>query len=462
MDRFIIRKAPVVIIDDCPVGKRKVSQSRRKRCADQKVSTKKIKRQPSVEELPSLKIDPEVLWTNKYKPTCTKDMVGSHDKFNEIKRWIQDWSCSEDCWSNETLLIIGPPGIGKTSLVYAIAQELQYKIFEVNCSLAKKILQTTEKLHETIQTHQVCRNDTPKLTKFWSSPQTELNDRDDLPEISLSSNSIILFDDIDFMISDGVNGFWRALKNLILESKKPIILTATRYSEYLELFINPMKIFKIEPPQSTDIVKHINSIIVKEQSEILPISTSRIESFNGDVRRALNEYQYNSHNFKDSADDKMEITLHDDAKFTTLHYDLLCLSDVVALKAGIQSPDETRSGFMKGQDIPFNEMTNWRETAVDFIETINVLTKESFGDDSRTKTRLKDSDVKKFNDKLNDSYKKYNRSMSNQAFAIEFFPYLSIINTHLSSRRYQTRGSKQAKVPIGSVDPFLVKFPELD
>lgn len=458
IERFLIRRSPVITIDE-PIGKRGKLRSRRKRADDDKNVSKKMKKQPSVEFLPTVKIESQLLWTTKYKPNHVGEMIGSREKFIEIKRYIEDWTSGDE---NEAILIIGPPGVGKTCLVYAIAKELQYKIFEVNCGLTEKINYTTEKLHETIQTHQVCLNDTPKLTSLWASP--DLNDRDDTAEISLSSNSIILFDDIDFMISNIVNGFWRVLKNLVQESKKPIILTANRYSEHLENFISPLKIFEMDPPKSEEIVKHLTEIVNKESSENRPLQLSPINvtTFNGDVRRTLNEHQYNCNNSNgDLIDEPMEVTLDDETPSQIRRYNLLCLNDLITTKVGILSADETRSYFLQGRDIPFDQSINCRQIADEFIDTIEKLTNKVFGDEM-IKRPKETYDSKKFTNKLNDSIKKHGRFMSRQTIATEFFPYMSLITTHQNSRRYNTRGSRTAKVPIGPVDPFLIKFSVID
>ncbi|KAH0629239.1 hypothetical protein JD844_011171 [Phrynosoma platyrhinos] len=54
-----------------------------------------------------------------------------------------------------TMLLIGPPGIGKTAAVYACAQELGFKIFEVNASCQRSGRQILSHLKEATQSHQV-------------------------------------------------------------------------------------------------------------------------------------------------------------------------------------------------------------------------------------------------------------------------------------------------------------------
>ncbi|VFV29962.1 atpase family aaa domain-containing [Lynx pardinus] len=54
-----------------------------------------------------------------------------------------------------TVLITGPTGVGKTAAVYACAQELGFKIFEVNASSQRSGRQILSQLKEATQSHQV-------------------------------------------------------------------------------------------------------------------------------------------------------------------------------------------------------------------------------------------------------------------------------------------------------------------
>ncbi|CAI9612669.1 unnamed protein product, partial [Staurois parvus] len=51
--------------------------------------------------------------------------------------------------------LLGPPGVGKTAAVYACAQELGFKVFEVNASCQRSGRQILAQLKEATQSHQV-------------------------------------------------------------------------------------------------------------------------------------------------------------------------------------------------------------------------------------------------------------------------------------------------------------------
>ncbi|NXM90798.1 ATAD5 protein, partial [Oenanthe oenanthe] len=132
----------------------------------------------------------DVLWTEKYQPQDSTELVGNKKEIERLHSWLQEWKKradleekrnqkrekedkeQEDSLSSldfkdsksdteeettlcNTVLITGPPGVGKTAAVYACAQELGFKIFEVNASCQRSGRQILSQLKEATQSHQV-------------------------------------------------------------------------------------------------------------------------------------------------------------------------------------------------------------------------------------------------------------------------------------------------------------------
>ncbi|XP_035262190.1 ATPase family AAA domain-containing protein 5b [Anguilla anguilla] len=132
----------------------------------------------------------DVLWTEKYQPQHSNEVVGNSAAVKRLRSWLEEWKQradreerrnrkekkqednSNDSWDcgdfrgegdvedgeellGNTLLITGPPGVGKTAAVYACAQELGFKVFEVNASSQRSGRQILSQLKEATQSHQV-------------------------------------------------------------------------------------------------------------------------------------------------------------------------------------------------------------------------------------------------------------------------------------------------------------------
>jgi replication factor C large subunit len=69
------------------------------------------------------------MWVEKYRPTKIAEIVGNE----EAKALFLDWLKSNR-WRKKPALLYGPPGVGKSALVHATANELKYRIIEMNAS----------------------------------------------------------------------------------------------------------------------------------------------------------------------------------------------------------------------------------------------------------------------------------------------------------------------------------------
>ncbi|XP_017277479.1 ATPase family AAA domain-containing protein 5 isoform X2 [Kryptolebias marmoratus] len=132
----------------------------------------------------------DLLWTDKYQPQHCSDIVDNTAAVKRLHSWLKewklradreerrnqkdkkqeegsndsDWDCrdedSQDTEDTEdmlcnTVLITGPTGVGKTAAVYACAQELGFKVFEVNASSQRSGRLILSQLREATQSHQV-------------------------------------------------------------------------------------------------------------------------------------------------------------------------------------------------------------------------------------------------------------------------------------------------------------------
>ncbi|XP_028615137.1 ATPase family AAA domain-containing protein 5 [Grammomys surdaster] len=173
-------------------------KSKRKRPNEYSVSPGKIKgKSKDLDKRissPCINLDPskdsgteDMLWTEKYQPQNSNELIGNELAVKKLHSWLKDWkrraeleerqnlkgkrdekeedlsdsmdfkgsSDDEEHRLCNTVLITGPTGVGKTAAVYACAQELGFKIFEVNASSQRSGRQILSQLKEATQSHQV-------------------------------------------------------------------------------------------------------------------------------------------------------------------------------------------------------------------------------------------------------------------------------------------------------------------
>ncbi|NIO37265.1 AAA family ATPase, partial [Candidatus Bathyarchaeota archaeon] len=71
-------------------------------------------------------------WTVKYKPMTLNEVVGNQEAKAKIIEWIQQWEKKPP--KKRALLLYGPPGIGKTATIEALAKDLDMELVESNAS----------------------------------------------------------------------------------------------------------------------------------------------------------------------------------------------------------------------------------------------------------------------------------------------------------------------------------------
>jgi len=73
-------------------------------------------------------------WTKKYEPKKSSDVIGQSKPITSLKEFILNYKHQK----KKAALIYGPPGSGKTSSVYAVGNELNLEVLELNASDVRK------------------------------------------------------------------------------------------------------------------------------------------------------------------------------------------------------------------------------------------------------------------------------------------------------------------------------------
>ncbi|KAI7869664.1 replication factor RFC1 C terminal domain-containing protein [Spinellus fusiger] len=232
------------------------------------------------------------LWTVKHSPKSSKEILGNKEMIRKISQWLEHWqenmqqnftSKSNDGLSAyRSVIISGPPGIGKTTSSHLIAKECGYEAVEYNASDARS-KKTLEKLvTETVRNHSV--------TEFFcykNTPQEAKNTHSTMP--NNGKKIVLIMDEVDGM-SAGDRGGAVELASIIRKTKIPIICICNDIrSAKVQPLVRVCFDAKFRRTPSASLRNRILDICRKEDLDILPNAVDAlVESTRNDIRQIIN------------------------------------------------------------------------------------------------------------------------------------------------------------------------------
>lgn len=209
----------------------------------------------------------KVAWAEKYRPSGVSMLLGNEEAVAQFTAWLK--SCIGKRKPTKACLLVGPAGVGKTSLARAAANDLRFRVVELNASDVR-----TEK---TITALLTPASTSATLESFTSGIR----------------GNMILMDEVDGVFGREDRGGLGAILSFISESPVPIVLTANDVSdERFEDLKKACIIMELRPIRPRLMVILLNHILAKEGSKLPQETVLQIAKVsNGDIRAALNDLQ---------------------------------------------------------------------------------------------------------------------------------------------------------------------------
>ncbi len=196
-----------------------------------------------------------LMWSEKYRPQIISDMVGNEEARAAIIEWFVKWKKG-----TKPLLLVGPPGIGKTTIAYLVAKQFGYDMIGLNASDVRSKSRINEILMPV------------------------------LGNVSVLGTPMIFVDEVDGIHGRGDYGGASALVDILKEPTVPIVLAANNdTSDKMKSIKKVVKIiyFKRIPPRLLRV--YLENILKKQSAKLSPGALIKvIDKSKGDIRSMIN------------------------------------------------------------------------------------------------------------------------------------------------------------------------------
>ncbi|XP_078347147.1 uncharacterized protein LOC144632387 isoform X2 [Oculina patagonica] len=351
----------------------------------------------------------DTLWTDLYRPLRSTEVMANASAVSKLRSWLEEWKIKREktlrkelqqqkrllaiqkgkstasssqgsghtleWWDDDSdsdfqmsdnasddsdteggglstaMFISGPTGVGKTAMVYACAEELGYKVFEVNSSSKRSGKHILSQLEEATQSHLVINNKGPtpqsSFTGLFNKPannsspasgplgaflksntnpsetkgkksekgkkqrnvkekkkdeskgkgksilkqprQAVSDGTESCSSLSSKAASLILFEEVDVIFEED-KSFWMAVNSFMQNAKCPIVLISTESQVSCEGRCDQIN---LKPPSVNLLAAHLQLVALTNNLFVNPEDLkSLVAQNNCDIRKSLLNLQF--------------------------------------------------------------------------------------------------------------------------------------------------------------------------
>ncbi len=199
-----------------------------------------------------------MMWSEKYRPQSIVDMVGNEEARTAFVEWFAKWKKG-----TKPLLLVGPPGIGKTTLANLASKQFGYDMIGLNAS----DIRNKQRIQEML------------------SPV--------LGNLSIFGKQMIFVDEVDGIHGRSDFGGVEGLIKILKEPTVPIILAAnSETSDKMKGIKKVVKTIHLKPLPPRLLQLYLQKILKNENAKLgLGSIIKIIINSRGDLRSMINSSQ---------------------------------------------------------------------------------------------------------------------------------------------------------------------------
>lgn len=198
------------------------------------------------------------MWSDVYRPTKIQDMVGNEESRIIVAKWLLKWIDG-----SKPLLLIGPPGVGKTTIIKALASQYNYDLIEMNASDTRNKAVLTETILPILRNRSL-----------------------------VAEKTLLFLDEIDGISGRQDAGGMEALLMLVKEPTVPIVMAANTKDTKLKALAKLCKVVEFDNVHPSLLLLYLDQILkLKGLDMQFGDKTNLIKSAKGDIRSLLNIVQ---------------------------------------------------------------------------------------------------------------------------------------------------------------------------
>ena len=196
-----------------------------------------------------------MMWSEKYRPKNFLDLIGNEESRKLFVEWFTNWKKG-----TRPILLVGPPGIGKTTLANLAAKQFGYDLISLNASDVRN----KQNIHEILS---------PVLGN-----QTVLG------------TPMIFIDEVDGVHGRADYGGTEAIIKILKEATVPIVLAANSdLSKKMQSIKKSVQTIQFRPLPPRLLLFYLNKILQLEDAKISSDSLMKlIKESRGDIRSMIN------------------------------------------------------------------------------------------------------------------------------------------------------------------------------